>query len=157
MNKLLILIGSLIVAFSIGLMITQAPQPTIYTPIPLPTPIELNEQKLEDMSNVYRASQNKNQLKHDQLLCDLADTRLPQIKVDFSHDEFVPLTKIYYAKHSELAGIGENLAKDFYTEVATFGAWLDSPTHKNNLDSYWETTCVKCEQTTCIQVFGRYF
>jgi uncharacterized protein YkwD len=159
MNKLLIIIGSLVVALAIGLMITQPPEPSLIYPVitPYPTPKPLSAAKLEEMANIYRQGLNKPPLKHDELMCEIANHRLPEIQTDFTHDQFYSITETTYKQHSELAGIGENLAKDFYTEVDTFGAWLDSPTHKNNLDAYWETTCVKCEQTTCIQVFGRYF
>ena len=126
----------IIVIFFVTLLVLQAnylSQPTaqvISTPTqtaPIyPTPVYPKATVIFNSVNEYRTTQGKNTLKIDELLCAVALYRARESKTDWSHAGFFQLGNRLPFKQT-----GENLSKDFVNPIQ---AWINSPTHKANLD-----------------------
>jgi len=92
----------------------------------------------------------------DEKLCDYSAFRLEQIKRDWSHDGFRKMNKyIYEYTHAKTGG--ENLGRDFISEQDTLNAWLNSPTHLENLTKPFTHSCIKADsQGHSVQLFASY-
>lgn len=83
-------------------------------------------------------------------LCKVADTRVSQIKTEFSHRLFKEIKD-----SGGFTTIGENLAEDS-SEQSMLNGWLLSASHSAALHDNYSDTCVKCDGRYCVQLFGKY-
>lgn len=91
----------------------------------------------------------------DQKLCSYADKRLNQILTDFSHKGFEASS----AEELGVTGfrrIGENLSMGFIENRAVLVAWLNSKSHRENLEESYTHSCLKCLNNYCVQIFASY-
>lgn len=100
--------------------------------------LSVNVQELIDMTNNYRASQGLSSLTINPRLTQAAVNKASDIlsKQYFNHTS--PEGKKFSDWIREVGYkyfyVGENLAIDFDNNKDIFEAWLDSPTHKENID-----------------------
>lgn len=98
----------------------------------------------------------------DQLLCRHAEARLLEVSKNFSHDKFENDTTSALYKESSFNELGENLATrnvwwDLQNPSETLISWLSSPKHRKVLDSSKFThSCLRCNETHCVQLFAGY-
>ena len=128
----------------------EAEAPT-YTPR---VPVELDEYVVYELVNSERSKHKLKELRFDPALCEYTETRLSQIKLNFSHDEF-KLTSPKYIKKNGLKQVGENLVADYASESETVNGWMNSSTHREAiLDATYKDTCVRCDGQYCVQIFA---
>lgn len=139
-------------------IITPTPSPT---PRPTPKPRkQLDGGYLFNLVNNYRAKQGLSQMTWWHQLCEYSKSRSTQIKTDWSHDGYYQDSKngeLYQDICPECQKTGENLAKDYWTEEAILQAWINSPTHKANLDDpSWNVGCAMVYQNNYVSFeFGQ--
>jgi len=98
---------------------------------------EIDNRDLMEIINDYRIEQGLEFLEIDQYVCDIASQRSAEIVNDWSHNGF------YILDHpSQYSSRGENLARDFQTDLEIFNGWLNSPTHKDILDGDYNFGCI---------------
>lgn len=117
------------------------PKPTA---TPTPKPRKLDGGRLFNLVNQYRAKNGMSQLQWYLPLCDYARQRSQQISTDFSHEGYLSdaESKVLYQQYCpECARTGENLAEGFISEEGVLQGWINSPTHKENLDYDWTYAC----------------
>lgn len=139
--------------------ITPTVKPT-YTPTftPTSTPIEkaetsLNSSIIFSQVNTYRQSQGLSTLSEHDALCSLALIRAKDSVTDWSHKGFFAKAEVIQNSYG-FAEVVENLVKD-YSEIEVVPAWLDSPTHKRNLDVNLKYGCIRCYQLNCAFIGAR--
>lgn len=116
---------------------------------------DFNEKKLFDLIQRFRFENNLKPYSKSDILCAFAEERLPEIQQNFSHDAFeerIENNSFTFYYH----GLAENLIKENGDEFQTFNGWLHSASHAANLKAPYTHSCVKCNQSTCIQVFGSF-
>lgn len=142
---------------------TVTVKPTVkptFTPTyaPTSTPIEkvetsLNSSIIFSQVNTYRQSQGLSTLSEHDALCSLALIRAKDSVSDWSHNGFFAKAKVVQDNYG-FAEVVENLVKD-YSEMEVVPAWLDSPTHKRNLDVNLKYGCIRCYQMNCAFIGAR--
>lgn len=80
--------------------------------------------------NTIRTQNGLNELKWDNNLESVASVRAKEITENFSHTR--PNGSQWYTVNSKIQG-GENLAYGFSTATDVVDAWMNSPTHKDNI------------------------
>jgi uncharacterized protein YkwD len=138
--------------------VQPSPSP-IPTPTATPKPIVLDGGRLFNLVNAYRAKNGLKQMIWFHPLCEYSKERSSEIKTDFEHDQFLADSQSgllwKYCPDCSLAG--ENLAEGYYSEEAILQAWINSPTHKDNLDGDWDIACSYFYKNNYVSlVFGRY-
>lgn len=129
------------------------PKPvSTYIPTYVPPAISLNSSKLWALVQNWRIKQGFSAYIENDTLCQLASKRLTQVKKDWSHDQFLP-TGAQFVDYNKYR-IGENLAKEYFTESQLLTSWLKSPSHRFNLDDSFTHSCIKTEGTYAVQIFG---
>lgn len=120
----------------------------IFVPTPTPTPRvkkKLDGGYLFNLVNAYRRGKGLQEMTWWHKLCEYSTERSAEIQRDWSHGGYLE-----DSKNGELYGkycpgctrTGENLAKDYWTEEEILQAWINSPTHKANLDEAgWNIGC----------------
>ena len=83
-----------------------------------------------DAVNMERAANGLGTLKWDGNLEAAASVRAQECELSFSHTR--PNGKPWYTVNSKVQG-GENLAYGFSSADAALNAWMDSPTHRENI------------------------
>lgn len=116
-----------------------------------PTPYSLDQDRLFNIVNIWKTSQNSEPYIEDSRLCKLAETRLIEIEKNFSHRDFDKHSRDFFN-----ASLGENLSTGYSSEKETFDAWLASPTHKENLDKDYSHSCIRCNNNKCVQIFAKF-
>lgn len=128
--------------------VTTAPiKPSTTVPTLYPTPYVFSEDRLWDLIQNWK----KPPYEKSEFLCSIASTRLEEVKANWSHQGFEAdrfCTGDCY--------IGENLVKNFSYEPVAFNSWLTSASHRENLDANYTHSCLKCSDSTCVQIFGYY-
>lgn len=115
----------------------------------------LDDIKLWGEIQGWRISQKKPVYIESQSLCGIAYRRLREIETSWSHGNFLDDADSYYQMTgNQFDELGENLARDTLSEKDTLALWLQSPAHKENLDSFYRHSCVKCSRGYCVQIFG---
>ena len=99
---------------------------------------------------VWRSENNLPEYKIDSELCELAERRSFEISDNWSHDGFVGL--IF---STEFRSLGENISREFEDPRELVQGWLDSPTHRENLDADFEYSCLRCNELYCAHIFGK--
>ena len=82
------------------------------------------------MVNDVREENNVDRLVWDENLENVSDVRSKEISESFSHTR--PNGSAWYTVNSNIQG-GENLAYGYNNAEDTVNAWLNSPTHKENI------------------------
>ena len=119
-----------------------------------PYEYNLDSDKLWMIVNDWRISEGLAEYQKSELLCDIARSRIYQVKSDWSHNGFVPtLNRIVGNQYHD---IGENLAKDHISEEQTLSNWLLSPSHRQNLDANYRYSCVVTDEQYAVQIFGNF-
>ena len=132
------------------------------TPIPTRIPRKLDGGKLFNLVNEYRNKNGLRQMTWYLPLCEYAKRRSSEVKTDWSHEgyyiEASNSGELYKSICPECYKTGENLARDFYSEEAILQAWINSPTHKVNLDDDWDWGCAMVYSNTYVSMlFGKKF
>ena len=130
---------------AIVLLPTPSPTPFVYVPEVADEEdlwTEVNDWKYKEAGYTYSKSA---------ILCEYADIRVEQIKTDWSHSGFKAISdsRGFYR-------LGENLSNNLDTEYVILQSWLNSPTHKANLDENFTHSCIRCEDNYCVHLFGKY-
>lgn len=99
---------------------------------PLPTEPNLQQMALNvlDSINIQRTASGLKPLKWDNKLENCAKKRAIESATSFSHTR--PNGKPWYTVNSKIMG-GENLAYGYSTAKDVMAAWMNSPTHKENI------------------------
>lgn len=117
---------------------------------------ELQQCKLWEVVQAWRVSQNKPLYKWNNGLCKWASLRNEEIKTDWSHNGFhYHLNEIWNDIHYNI--LGENLARGYdKLEDKMFTAWLNSPSHKANLDEAYTDSCITVSGSYAVQLFATF-
>lgn len=142
----------LILTFSaiafIGWKSLSQPKTEAQTVVELPV---LDGEKLFGLVQKYRYDHYLAPFKKSDFLCEIADQRLVETHKNWSHEEFKA------ARFCEGCTLGENISKDFYTEEANLQGWLNSTSHKAQIESKFTHSCLKCDKDNyCVEIFGYY-
>lgn len=116
--------------------------------------VELNQSVLLEEVQSWRHAQGLPAYQTDFYLCGIADLRVSQIQNDFSHDQF-RANALEWTNNSRFETISENLVRSFNTEQEAMNAWITSTSHLATLSDNYTNTCVRCEGTYCVEVFGK--
>lgn len=116
--------------------------------------IQLNEEKLFELTNKWRLENSLNSYVKSELLCGFANKRLEEIKLDFSHNGFNSKSQDFLVA-TKYDSIGENIAKDYVSEEKTLEGWLNSPSHLKALEADYTDSCIKCGDRYCVHIFAR--
>lgn len=126
---------------------------------PVPTPIivsskEVNEDVLWDKVQQWKLDNGGEVYTKHLPLCEYARARAIEASKNWSHGSFESDNWLYRA--FGFYRMGENLAKGFPTEAGTLQGWLDSESHKLNLEDSFQFSCIACENGVCAQEFASY-
>lgn len=115
---------------------------------------ELQACKLWEEAQKWRADQQKPFYKWNNDLCRWATVRNEEIKTDWSHDGFhVHKAGIWDDIH--YTRLGENLATGYGDdETKMFTAWLNSPSHRDNLEEAYTDSCITTSDGYAVQLFA---
>lgn len=108
------------------------------------------EQEIVDLINYYRDTTGKNELIVDTVIRREARNHSINIatgKVPFGHEGYQERANIIF---SEVGGtvFGENVAEGNYPDASYFiDSWLNSPSHKQNMDGDYNYTGVGVAET----------
>lgn len=120
-----------------------------------PTPKNISSEKLWEMVNTYRTSQNLPETDTDDRLCLIARSRLPEVKVDWSHRGFEQDNGTH-SKMLTYTRLGENLAKDYSTEQEILNAWINSKEHNMTMLGDYTHSCIETDGSYAVQIFAKY-
>ncbi len=84
--------------------------------------------------------------------CKIADVRVKEIQSDFSHDGFIPTIN----KLGIVGAYGENIVSRRLLSDLALRAWLQSPSHREALESNYTHSCIRTEGSHAVQIFGYY-
>lgn len=111
----------------------------------------IRHEALWDVVQQWRADQGYLVYQHDEQACQLAEKRLEEIKTDWSHNGF------WDEECVNCSAWGENLARGFYNESDVLTAWLESPTHADNLhDRDYSHSCIRTDGSNTVHFFIGY-
>lgn len=160
--KRILTISACIFAILMALFV-QLPQHKVTTPEPIPTqlPLKTPQPSLKTTPisgdnlfawvNSWRKTNGYNEYKKSEFACSIAEKRLPEIKVNWSHEGF------YYGKYCTDCYLSENLSKNFFYEPDApliLDAWVNSASHLENLKKDYTHSCIKCESGFCVHIFS---
>lgn len=115
-------------------------------------PVYADERMVWNEVNNWRIAEGKSAYTEDPMLCGMAALRSEEIISDFNHNGFIEhITQI---RGDRFASIGENLSRGYSNEKELLQAWLDSPKHRENLEADFTYSCINCEYSYCVQLFG---
>lgn len=110
---------------------------------------EISKEKLWNEVNTWRREQGLSEYVENESLCNIASRRLEDIKKDWSHNDFVPRVH----ENGIYGEYGENLANDFDTESKMLEAWLNSPSHRENLKKNYIYSCIATDGHYVVHLF----
>jgi len=114
----------------------------------------LDEDELWDTVNNWRKISGFNEFVKSDRLCNVASERIVEVQNDWSHDGFRG-TASKIGREGEW--IGENLSKHSNDDLLTLNAWLNSPSHKENLaNKNFRSSCIKTDGVYAVQIFSNY-
>lgn len=134
---------------------TSLVEPSIPVPTALPTsqkPPSLNADLIFDLINNYRATIGLPGYQKDQLLCDLAKSRGPEL-----YNEIFVTGNIHGGLYSRNLPywITENM-KYSENEQQAIDWWLSSYIHKKAIEGNFTYACGECYGKSCIMLFTSY-
>lgn len=114
----------------------------------------LSADKLFNLVNEWRIKNGYASYTKSESLCELANERLPEVRVNWNHDGFFART----TQNSNLpkGDYGENLAKFTRTEEFTLAAWIQSPEHYKNLTKPFTYSCIETDGKYVVEEFASY-
>ena len=154
MNKLVLLsLLLMLLSFPLGFAyaeltktkVVAQPGPT-YRPIIIPTPKDIDEQELWDLIQEWRKSSGLTEYIENPELCRVSSIRVLQIQDVFDHNTLV-LKSLPYS-------VAENLIRDQAPAEISLQAWLNSPSHRENLEGDYKYSCLRCDKSYCVQIFS---
>jgi hypothetical protein len=123
--------------------------------VEIPPPYKLRADVLWETVNDWKVSQKTKPYVLNDSLCEIADKRLRETSVDWSHNKFYDVTDEIYKKTDEFTGLGENLARNFQTETSVLTGWLNSPGHRRNLEANYTDSCIATDGIHVVKFFGK--
>lgn len=132
---------------------SKMPLPTdVYTPTlePTPTDILITKENVMHEVNEWRISEGMTPYKESEFLCKAAEERLPEVKLNWSHKGF---SAKRFCGESE-CWLGENLAKEYSSPHETLINWLNSPSHRRELEKPYTHSCIATDGDYVVQIFG---
>ena len=146
MVKKFLILFTIAIFYAIGLFVGSKKIPK-----PLSSPA-LRTNTLYTLIQGYRVNNGLEPYIMSQKLCDIADIRLKETQIKFSHDGFD--AKRFCPSD---CFIGENLAEGYTDEQVLLNAWLESPTHAENLKRDFMFTCIRTVNGYAVQIFGNFY
>lgn len=128
----------------VTLQATSTPASTLApTLAPTPRPRVLDGGKLFNLVNKYRSDHGLPQLQWFHPLCEYSKKRSQEATTDWSHTGFNEDSKtgLLWQYCPDCIRVGENLAEGYSSEEAILQGWINSPSHKANLDGDWTNAC----------------
>lgn len=107
---------------------------------------EINQNRLFEVVNKFRVDNGLPEYREDPSACKIADIRVQDIQLEFSHRMFV--SRVNTGKI-----VGENLSRGFYNDQDVLSAWIYSKKHRDNLLADFRGSCIRCENRYCVQIF----
>ncbi len=115
---------------------------------------KINEKELFSLIQEFRYENNLTPYMKSKIMCEYASIRLAEIRTDFSHDGFKNM------KHppctTEICNMGENLARGQNSEQELLTAWLNSPSHAENLYRDYKYSCIRTDGVYTVHFFGTF-
>lgn len=160
LKKIAIILSILLISlctYTVGYSLNEGEETSIVqkTPSPRPQKIEISETELFGLVNNQRNNKSLKSLTWDQNLCSYANRRALEIATNFSHEGFYKMSDEMY-KNLSYNHIAENLAENIYMKKSIVDAWLESPTHRENIEGQYSHSCIQCKGTYCVQLFASY-
>lgn len=121
--------------------------PTIQEPTP--TPINLDAEKLFEIIQSWRTSENLQPYVKDERLCEIARTRVTE---DEPQDNHAGL----YKRYRNLPYLISENTTIALNEQGALNLWLDSPPHAKALREKYQYSCVACKGNYCSQIFSNF-
>lgn len=141
----------LVVVTSLSLVILNASkQVTANVVLPKEEKTTLTNSGLWDSINQWRTRSGYTEYLKSDKLCQIADIRLTEIELNFSHEGFSADKFNYVGK------IGENLISEVDTNNDALMSWIHSPNHLKLLSDSFTHSCIKTSGTYAVQIFGYY-
>ena len=112
---------------------------------------ELNSERIFELVNQYRTSQDLAPFERDDKVCELAQVRSTELRAELNNGTI----------HSGLYGRGlpywifEN-AKVGSNEEGTVAWWISSPLHHQSIVGDYKFSCVRCTGDHCSQLFTSF-
>lgn len=116
-----------------------------------PTVAQINAGKLIEVINSWETSQGYKPYVVDDTLCAIASKRVSELSSSF---ENAINLQGYDEGGKNFSNMAENITKDFSSEQSILDAWVNNPVTKKNLTDYFVNSCVRCENSLCVQVLG---
>jgi uncharacterized protein YkwD len=157
MKKVLVVVLLVILAYALGVAISlfymrlsskseNASEHASILPSPPYSPVYLDQYKVYDLVNDFRASKGLNKLVFNPSMCSYAQKRLAQIHLDWSHNGYQAdvKNKLYCVPQGNIGlWCGENLGRGYSTEQELISAWIASPEHLVNVvNPHYTETCL---------------
>ncbi len=121
---------------------------------PTPTPsFRADEDVVWSNIQQWRANNKKKQYVENDVLCNYAIIRLKQTGANWSQTGFEQLSG-EIQKNGNFSKVGENIANDLLENSQYMSRWLSHLSSKQNLDADYSQSCLKCENTRCVQLFA---
>ena len=149
------LAGVIFLLFALGFAISQYNPPIQHTEPPVEIQVVVQrsyEEKVFDDVQAWRIENDLPIYIIDEELCPTVLKRLDEIKIDWSHNGFYSKTKAFDYRYEIM---GENLSRLFIDPHNVLPAWLNSKTHRDNLERNYTHTCIKCTDDRCVHWFGK--
>lgn len=118
----------------------------LVTPFCVPKP-PMDARLVLNQVNTYRGSEGLPAVVENDPTCALASIRSFESISDWSHNNFYSQAEIIESKYF-YKEVVENLSTGL-TELEVVPAWINSPTHKKNLDASLTYGCVRCHDENC--------
>jgi uncharacterized protein YkwD len=136
-----------IVIFGLALFLPQG-SATLSKPAPKQS---LSREKLWEIIQKWRVSQNLSKYIEAKSLCKIAEQRVVDLKGksgdNFNHSLFLK-------RYSTLPyKVSENITGGF-SEKAILSSWLESSSHRKALKSDWKYSCVAVGKDYAVQIFS---
>jgi hypothetical protein len=116
---------------------------------PLPSPKVYSQDTLWQLIQQFRVDNELQPYKEETQLCSFADRRLQEIQTSFTHTLFKTEALAY-----PFQTFSENLSRNFDNEAETLQGWLYSSTHAENLRKPYIYSCLRCQNSYCVQEFA---
>lgn len=110
---------------------------------------DISEDKLWGLVQEWRTQENLATYEQSIETCRIADQRLIETKVNWSHDGFE--AKRFCPQGCTLS---ENIARGFSNEQDILDSWLKSASHSANLKMNLPYSCIKSDGEYVVHIFG---